>query len=49
MASALAKLYAKRLGQKDSPLQDLQDIKNEEVRQEVEELLKGQTQDQPGK
>lgn len=38
MASALAKLYAKRLGQKDSPIQDLEDIKDETIKQEVKEL-----------
>ncbi len=39
MASkALAKLYAKRLGQKDSPIQDLQDIQNEELRAEVKKI-----------
>lgn len=47
MASALAKLYEKRLGQKDSPIQDLEDIKNETVKQEVKELLEAQTE--PGK
>lgn len=44
--SALDKLYAKRVGQKGSPIQSTEDIKDETRRQAVEELLKEKPQDE---